>query len=231
MNRRELRRGRIIPALFFTFAAGLAIGWWARVHYEPAVAASAAHVVLPADTKRDVSLPPGVIDRSSNQTSRRTDDAQSLSHVRAIDALAGKGLRLPIDGADLTTWKGQFGDPRERGARAHEAVDILAPRGTPVHAVEDGTIEKLFLSKQGGITAYQFDPSKRFCYYYAHLGRYAPGLQEKQAVSQGDVIGYVGTTGNAPPNTPHLHFAIFELTPEKHWWQGEPIDPWLVYAP
>jgi murein DD-endopeptidase MepM/ murein hydrolase activator NlpD len=98
-----------------------------------------------------------------------------------------------------------------------------------VHAVDDGTIEKLFVSKQGGITVYQFDPSERFCYYYAHLERYASGLHEKQKVSRGDILGFVGTTGNAPANTPHLHFAIFALTPEKRGWQGTPLDPWAVF--
>jgi murein DD-endopeptidase MepM/ murein hydrolase activator NlpD len=109
-------------------------------------------------------------------------------------------------------------------------VDLLAPRVTPVHAVEDGTIAKLFLSKAGGNTIYQFDLTRRFCYYYAHLQRYADGLHDGQAVKRGDIIGYVGTSGNAPPNTPHLHFTIFELDKDAKWWKGKPIDPYLVYA-
>ena len=106
---------------------------------------------------------------------------------------------------------------------------MLAPRHTPVVAVEDGTIARLFLSDAGGITVYQFDPTSTFCYYYAHLEGYADGLKEGDRVKRGEVIGYVGTTGNAPRNTPHLHFAIFELTPEKHWWEGTPVDPYLVF--
>jgi murein DD-endopeptidase MepM/ murein hydrolase activator NlpD len=129
---------------------------------------------------------------------------------------------------DVGRLKGGFAQRRD-GTRTHEAVDILAPRNTPIHAVEAGTIVRLFQSKAGGTTIYQFDPGTRFCYYYAHLQRYAPGLQEGQTVARGEVIGYVGTTGNAPPNTPHLHFAIFELTPEKQWWQGRPIDPYEVF--
>ena len=125
--------------------------------------------------------------------------------------------------------KGAFEERRGGGSRRHEAVDILAPQGTPVRAVEDGTIAKLFLSKAGGITIYQFDTSERFTYYYAHLDRYAEGLREGQRLERGDVIGYVGTTGNAPRNTPHLHFAIFELTPQKRWWEGTPVDPYLVF--
>ena len=112
--------------------------------------------------------------------------------------------------------------------KLHEATDILATRGAPVVAVEDGIIQKLFLSKPGGITIYEFDRAGVFCYYYAHLERYARGLAEGMSVKRGDVIGYVGTTGNAPPQTPHLHFAIFKLGPEKQWWKGTAIDPYPV---
>jgi murein DD-endopeptidase MepM/ murein hydrolase activator NlpD len=120
-----------------------------------------------------------------------------------------------------------FSDARG-SSRVHEALDILSPRGTPVVAAEAGTIVKLFESARGGTTIYQFDPSGSFCYYYAHLDSYAPGLREGATVERGQTIGYVGTTGNAPPQTPHLHFAIFRLGPERHWWEGVPIDPYLV---
>jgi murein DD-endopeptidase MepM/ murein hydrolase activator NlpD len=127
-------------------------------------------------------------------------------------------------------FKGQFADRREHGNRAHEAVDILVPRNTPVHAAESGTIAKLFFSKGGGgNTIYEFDPSGRYCYYYAHLERYADGLKDGQHVARGDVIGFVGTSGNAPPNTPHLHFAVFALGPAHQWWKGQPLDPYLVF--
>jgi murein DD-endopeptidase MepM/ murein hydrolase activator NlpD len=104
----------------------------------------------------------------------------------------------------------------------------MAPRRTPVRAVEDGTIAKLFTSKAGGLTIYQFEPSGTFCYYYAHLDAYADGLAEGQTVHRGALIGYVGSTGNASPDAPHLHFSIFRLTPERQWWKGEPIDPYPV---
>jgi murein DD-endopeptidase MepM/ murein hydrolase activator NlpD len=133
---------------------------------------------------------------------------------------------MPVDGVKPDQLTRQFSDAR--GGRLHEAIDILAPRNTSVRAVEDGTIARLFFSKAGGITVYQFDPSRTFCYYYAHLERYADGLKEGQTVSKGQVLGYVGTSGNAPKNTPHLHFAIFRLTAEKRWWEGTPIDPYDV---
>ena len=136
---------------------------------------------------------------------------------------------MPIDGVNVESFKGAFEQRRGGGDRPHEAVDMIAPRNTPVHAVEDGTIAKLFFSKAGGNTIYQFDPSGRFCYYYAHLERYADRLRDGLRVERGEVIGYVGTSGNAPPGAPHLHFSIFELTAERRWWQGTPIDPYLVF--
>ena len=104
----------------------------------------------------------------------------------------------------------------------------MAPRGTPVVAADHGTIVKLFQSKRGGTTIYQFDPSGTFCYYYAHLDGYVPGLAQGDAVERGQTIGYVGSTGNASPGAPHLHFAIFRLGPEQRWWEGEPLDPYRI---
>lgn len=118
-----------------------------------------------------------------------------------------------------------FADGRG-GSRVHEAIDIMAPAGTPVVAAADGRIVKLFTSVPGGLTIYQFDPGETLAYYYAHLQRYADGLVEGQEVKRGDVIGYVGSTGNADPAAPHLHFAIFMLGPEKHWWQGTAVNPY-----
>ena len=109
-------------------------------------------------------------------------------------------------------------------------MDILAPRNTPVHAVENGTIAKLFLEQGRRQHDLSVRSERRFCYYYAHLERYADGIREGQHVSRSDIIGYVGTSGNAPPNTPHLHFAIFQLTAARHWWQGTPIDPYPVFT-
>ena len=134
-------------------------------------------------------------------------------------------LLLPVQGITSDRLRDTFADGRDGKQRGHEAIDIAAPRGTPVLAVDDGRIAKLFLSRLGGITIYQFDPSGQFAYYYAHLDRYSAGLAEGQTVRRGSVIGYVGSTGNASPDAPHLHFAIFRLGPEKQWWKGEPINP------
>lgn len=143
-------------------------------------------------------------------------------------ALLSQRLLIPVAGVEVSALRSTFEEDRGGGNRRHEAIDILAPRGTAVLAAGDGRIVKLFTSARGGLTIYQFDLDERYCYYYAHLDGYAPTLREGHAVSRGEVIGYVGTTGNAPPSTPHLHFAIFKLGPEKQWWDGEPIDPFPV---
>ena len=141
--------------------------------------------------------------------------------------LRRRNLALPVLGTDRGTLRDSFDEARG-GTRRHEAIDILAPRNTPIVAVENGTIAKLFRSDAGGITVYQFDPSATYVYYYAHLDHYAAGLTEGKLVRRGEIIGYVGVTGNAPKDTPHLHFAIFKLTAERKWWQGTPIDPYDV---
>ena len=151
--------------------------------------------------------------------------------VRANDTDAfPRHLIVPVKNVKTKDIQDTFNQARG-SERRHEATDILAPRGTPVLATDDGVIKKLFLSKPGGITIYQFDPTEQYCYYYAHLDGYAEGLHEGMAVKAGDVIGYVGTTGNAPANTPHLHFAIFQLGPDKHWWKGTPINPYPLLVP
>ena len=141
--------------------------------------------------------------------------------------LVDRRLEVPVVGTRRDQLRGMF-DEMRGGSRKHEAIDILAPKGTPVVAVEDGTIAKLFLSDAGGITIYQFDPTDRYAYYYAHLDAYAPGLKDGDKVRRGQTIGFVGVSGNAPKDTPHLHFAIFELTDAKRWWQGTPIDPYPI---
>lgn len=177
------------------------------------------------------SVPPAGTE-SPTGTSGAADPAAAPPAVPVIEAapaaeLADRDLLIPVQGVSANQLVQSFSD-RRGTARHHEAIDILAPRGTPVLAVEDGTIARLFYSEAGGTTLYQFDPSERFCYYYAHLDRYADGLAEGQEVSKGQVIGYVGISGNAPKDTPHLHFAIFRMTSAKQWWEGTPIDPFEV---
>jgi murein DD-endopeptidase MepM/ murein hydrolase activator NlpD len=140
--------------------------------------------------------------------------------------LQRRRLLLPVQGTRREQLVDSFADGR--AGHRHEAIDIMAPRNTPVLAVEDGRLTKLFFSQRGGNTIYQFDPGTTYAYYYAHLERYADGLHEGDLLRRGQVIGYVGSSGNASAEAPHLHFAIFLLTAEKHWWQGTPIDPYDV---
>jgi murein DD-endopeptidase MepM/ murein hydrolase activator NlpD len=169
------------------------------------------HVAAVVETPAPTSGTTGVIPKSAPESKE----------------LSARRLTIPVAGIPGEGLVRSYHDARS-GGRDHEAIDILAPTGTPVVAVEDGTIAKLFNSKAGGITLYQFDPDREYAYYYAHLDRYADGIKEGQAITRGQVIGYVGVSGNAPKNTPHLHFAVFRLTPEKNWWQGTPIDPYDI---
>ena len=137
---------------------------------------------------------------------------------------APRPLIIPVAGVDHSAVRDMFNEGR--GNHRHEAIDILAPRGTPVIAADDGVVKKLFTSAAGGLTVYEFDPDQRYCYYYAHLDGYAPGLHEGEQLRRGDVIGYVGTTGNAPKDTPHLHFALIRLDPDRRWWKGTAVNPY-----
>jgi murein DD-endopeptidase MepM/ murein hydrolase activator NlpD len=137
--------------------------------------------------------------------------------------LRERRLAMPVAGARAAEVRDAFADGR--GERLHLAVDIMAPRGTPVLSADDGRLLKLRSNALGGITIYAVDPHERFVYYYAHLDRYRDGLTEGMAVQRGDTLGYVGTTGNAPPDVPHLHFQVARLTDARRYWDGVPIDP------
>lgn len=143
--------------------------------------------------------------------------------------LGQRALLVPVQGTAREALSDTFHDARSAG-RVHDAIDIMAPRNTPVVAVEDGRIAKLFTSDLGGLTIYQFDPTETYSYYYAHLDHYAAGIKEGDRVARGQVIGYVGSTGNASPEGPHLHFAISRLGPDKKWWQGQPINPYPILS-
>lgn len=176
---------------------------------------------MPAATAIDE--PPNAVVEVVAPTSGRTGMIPPTA-PEAMD-LAARKLTIPVSGIAPEKLVRSY-DQARGGRRQHEAIDILAPHHTPVVAVEDGTIAKLFISKAGGLTVYQFDPREQYSYYYAHLDRYAEGLKEGDRVRRGQVLGYVGTSGNAPKDTPHLHFAVYRLTQDKRWWQGTPIDPY-----
>jgi murein DD-endopeptidase MepM/ murein hydrolase activator NlpD len=154
--------------------------------------------------------------------------AHSVPAIQASKAIAAaQPLLIPVEAVRADQLVDTFNNARAAGRR-HDAIDIMAPKGTRVVAAADGTVVKLFTSVRGGLTVYEFDPSSTIEYYYAHLDSYAPGLVEGAKLRRGDPIGFVGSTGDADPGAPHLHFEIAVLGTEKHWWQATDINPYPV---
>jgi murein DD-endopeptidase MepM/ murein hydrolase activator NlpD len=175
----------------------------------------AAPVVTPDLTEADLPV--------------RPNDPVPLAPVAgSTDIPAGK-LMVPVDGVKYSQLTDTYNAPRGT-ERQHQALDIMAPKGTKVFAVADGKVAKLFTSVPGGLTVYQFEPTEKFAYYYAHLDKYADGIKEGMQLKRGDLVGYVGVTGNSDPKAPHLHFAVVQLTPEKQWWKGTPVNPYPLMA-
>lgn len=145
----------------------------------------------------------------------------------ALDALRLRRLMVPVDGIAVDRLTNTYDAQRDAGARRHGAIDIMAPRGTPVVAADDGSILRMGYNALGGLTVYQVDPDKRFVYYYAHLDRYASTLRDGLAVLRGDVIGYVGSSGNAAATAPHLHFQV--MIYRERFWEGESVNPFGVF--
>jgi peptidoglycan LD-endopeptidase LytH len=136
-------------------------------------------------------------------------------------------ILIPVLGVSGSALQDTWGEARS-GGRTHQAIDIPAERGTPVVAVIDGVVLKLFQSGAGGTTLYLTDQDRALLYYYAHLDGYADGLHEGMAVSRGTILGFVGSTGNAPEHFPHLHFSIEQLPESGEWWKGEPMNPYPI---
>jgi peptidoglycan LD-endopeptidase LytH len=211
------------------FVIGVFVGGCLVLFYGPAKQIEQLKP-LPAATTNTVApssavavAPPAPAPTSAAQTT--TAGISEPVFVAPPVVLIGDNLLIPVKGLRANQLTDTFNQSRG-SSRSHEAIDIMAPKGTPVIAAADGKVVKLFNSKQGGLTVYQFDTREKLAYYYAHLDAYASGLAEGQQLKRGDLVGYVGSTGNASPDAPHLHFAIFELGPEKQWWKGTPINPY-----
>lgn len=179
----------------------------------PAAALPGAPVVAMDLTEADLPMRPA------------PQEFPNLSQAASESARPAGRLLVPVDGIRVSQLADTFDQARGK-ERHHEALDIMAPKGSKVLAAGDGKVVKLFNSKPGGLTVYQFDPVEKYAYYYAHLDRYADGVKEGSVLKRGDLVGYVGSTGNANPNAPHLHFAVVELTPQKQWWKGTPVNPY-----
>jgi murein DD-endopeptidase MepM/ murein hydrolase activator NlpD len=148
----------------------------------------------------------------------------NVTSAEAVSYLLGRGILIPVAGATVSQLYDSFDEGRD-GVRVHRAIDIMAPRGTPVLAADDGRVIRVSASTLGGNTIYATDPLGRVVYYYAHLDAYQPGLASGATVARGDTLGFVGTTGNAPKDTPHLHFQVMRMPPDGKYWDGDPINP------
>ena len=160
------------------------------------------------------------------QTTSSTPASQLAPASAAMPV--GGGLIIPVAGVTPDKLTDTWGDARGDGTRQHHAIDILAPRGTPVLAAAAGTVEKIFESRNGGHTVYIRRADADWQDYYAHLDGYAPGLHEGQVVKQGEQIGQVGSTGDASPEAPHLHYEIHQMAPGEGWWKGSEINPYPI---
>lgn len=174
-------------------------------------------VGAPAPPRSAVAVPAHVGPRSATVT-----DAD-------LARLWERQLMVPVEGVAVRSLPDNYTSGRANG-RIHGALDILAPRATPVLAAADHVIGRLFEGPIGGIVIYAYDDDEQFVYYYAHLERYRRGLTVGDRVAKGSVIGYVGTTGNAPLNTPHLHFQVMKRGRGRVWWDGPPINPHSFFA-
>ncbi len=206
------------------FIAGLLVG--ANVVYF-LVARDCRAPTTPQDSvMRSTTASPGI---ATARPPAPANPPAGMSATPASGPTLPNTLLIPVEGVAASQLTDTFNQTRDT-SRRHEALDIMAARGTPVLAASDGRIAKLFTSEPGGLTIYEFDPSGTYAYYYAHLDRYAAGLAEGRMLKRGDLIGYVGSTGNASEDAPHLHFAIFALGPDRHWWEGTPINPYPMLA-
>jgi len=144
--------------------------------------------------------------------------------------IAAGPLTIPVAGVPPTALVDSFDDVRGGGGRVHGAIDIPAPRGTAVIAAGDGRVEKLFESRLGGHTLYERSVDGAISYYYAHLDGYAPGIVEGLVLQRGQQIAFVGSTGDADPSAPHLHFEVHRMAPGERWWQGTAVNPYPLLA-
>jgi murein DD-endopeptidase MepM/ murein hydrolase activator NlpD len=156
-------------------------------------------------------------------------DATNMVAEGDIGYLRTRSLLVPVAGVTISQLRDSFLDGRSEG-RTHQALDIMAPLDTPVLATDDGKVMKLFQSDRGGIMIYQSDPSGSYVYYYGHLSRYADGMVDGKQVKRGEIIGYVGDTGNAGAGNYHLHFGISKMRAPGKWSGGAPINPYPLLA-
>ena len=246
-TRRRARHGRIGPAAIAVIGL-VAIGLGAAVKTgfiqirrgsaaatdstSVNVRTGAGEVAMPASTSDSTRITrslapsprtPPALAADTLVAPAATEDSNAVRPTSAELTELSSALIVPVAGVLPKDLLDTFDEPR--GTRRHNALDIPAPRGTPVLSAADGRVQRMFTSEAGGLMVYASDPTDRFVLMYAHLDRYADGVSDGMPLRRGDTIGYVGTTGNAPPNVPHLHFGIARTTNVARWWTGMPVDP------
>lgn len=193
-------------------------------------AALAPVAIAASEPVESASVPPSSASVASASVPTSTGlPPDTPEAIAALPPASVSDLLLPVQGVEPSDLADTFTQARS-GGRVHDAIDIMAPRGTPVLATNDGQVVKLFTSVRGGLTVYEFGPQNRVVYYYAHLDRYAPGLAEGQRLHRGDLIGFVGSSGDASADAPHVHFEIEMLGPKQEWWHGTSINPYGRFA-
>jgi len=228
-----LKRSRTVPVVWKrTFVVVL---FFACVTLGAAVLLKLQSGPLPASSDKDTpksdsigAMPPAHSKAAQPEVKPLLVSPQPLSNSVTdadLNYIAARNLLIPAANVTASQLRDTYNQARSEGRR-HDAIDIIAPQGTPVVATADGTVLKLFMSDKGGVTLYELDPSGRYVYYYAHLMRYAEGVVEGKQLRRGDVIAYVGDTGNAGAGNYHLHFAISKISSPRQWSGGDPINPY-----
>lgn len=189
------------------------------------LASACTRQVLVTVPSTSASARPGVV--AAGAPTRATGIG-ALSSSETVNYILARGLLVPVAGVAVSQLQDTFDEGRD-AARVHRALDILAPRGTPILSADDGKILRVAFNALGGNTVYATDPLGRVVYYYAHLDSYQPGLATGATVTRGDTLGFVGTTGNAPKDTPHLHFQVMRFPSDGKYWDGEPINPYPLF--
>ena len=228
-----MKRSRTVPVVWKrTFVVVL---FFACVTLGAAVLLKLQSGPLPASSDKDTpksdsigAMPPAHSKAAQPEVKPLLVSPQPLSNSVTdadLNYIAARNLLIPAANVTASQLRDTYNQARSEG-RQHDAIDIIAPQGTPVVATADGTVLKLFMSDKGGVTLYELDPSGRYVYYYAHLMRYAEVVVEGKQLRRGDVIAYVGDTGNAGAGNYHLHFAISKISSPRQWSGGDPINPY-----
>lgn len=228
-----VRRSIVVLALLVLMAPA---GMWLAVRYNVIPSRSDSARIDPVPTEATSTTPltypsPSPFPSASIAEATPTPEPSSSSELQtpqnpiANTFVGTVNLIIPVAGVRADQLLDTFDDARSEG-RVHDAIDIPAPAGTPVLAATDGQILKLFQSERGGTTIYQLSSNQKLVFYYAHLQQYAPNITQGMTVRQGDVIAYVGDTGNAEPGNYHLHFSIAIVSDPKRYWEGTNINPY-----